>query len=54
MPVGPRNGLGADRVVSYENIFTVPSTVLDARVGTLLETQEQALTVAIKSAFYLL
>ena len=51
VPVGPRNGLDRDGVVSCDNIVTVPVATLGQLVGHLLPAQEAALTAAIRAAF---
>lgn len=51
VPVGLRNGLDHDSVVSCDNIVTVPVTALGRRVGFLLADQENELTAAIHAAF---
>lgn len=51
LPVGRRNGLDTDCVVSCDNIVTVPTSALGRQVGHLLTEQEGALTAAIHAAF---
>ncbi len=51
LPVGPRNGLDHDSVVSCDNIVTVPVETLGRQVGFLLADQEARLTSAIHAAF---
>lgn len=51
VPVGPRNGLEREGVVSCDNVVTVPTAVLGQLVGYLLPAQEAALTAAIHAAF---
>jgi mRNA interferase MazF len=51
VPVGPRNGLDRDSVVSCDNIVTVPAATLGQLVGQLLPAQEAALAAAIRAAF---
>lgn len=51
VPVGPRNGLDHDCVVSLDNIVTIPAASLGKRIGMLLVDQEQQLTRAILLAF---
>jgi mRNA interferase MazF len=51
VPVGPANGLDHDRVVSCDNIVTVPVSALGRHLGYLLAGQEPALTAAIQAAF---
>ena len=51
VPVGPRNGLDADSVVSCDNVQTIPSTSLGRLVGYLFDDEEPLLTEAILAAF---
>ena len=51
VPVGARNGLDHDSVVSCDNIVTVPATTLGRQVGFLRADQEEQLTAAIHAAF---
>ena len=51
VPVGARNGLDHDSVVSCDNITTIPVRQLMQQVGYLLPAQEHALTEAIVAAF---
>ena len=51
VPVGSRNGLDHDSVVSCDNIVTVPVDTLVRQVGYLLADQEEALTTAIHAAY---
>ena len=51
VPVGPRNGLDHDGVVSCDNIATIPSGQLGRPVGFLFENQEAVLAQAIVNAF---
>ena len=51
VPVGARNGLDADGVVSCDNIQTIPATALGRPVGVFFPDQESALTEAILAAF---
>lgn len=53
LPVGPRNGLDHDSVVSCDNIVTIPADALDRVIGYLYPDAEPALTAAIRSAFEL-
>jgi len=49
--VDTANGLAGPSVVSCDNITTIPKNVLGAQIGVLLDTQETALTDAIRAAF---
>ena len=49
--VGRANGLDHDRVVSCDNVTTVPVGQLLAPIGFLLPSQEEQLTTAIVAAF---
>lgn len=51
VPVGVRNGLENDSVVSMDNIVTIPVTALGRQIGFLLPDQEESLTKAIRNAF---
>ena len=54
VPVGPRNGLERDSVVSCDNITTVRTTALGPTIGLLFDDQEPELARAISDAFDLL
>jgi len=54
VPVGPRNGLDEDSVVSCDNILTVPIATLGRHVGYLLPAQEIQLSESIRAAFDLI
>ncbi len=54
LPVGPRNGLEHDSVVSCDNIVTIPTDALGRLIGYLHADAEPALTAAIRSAFELI
>lgn len=54
LPVGPRNGLDHDSVVSCDNITTVRSSAVRETLGLLFDDQEPALARAIGDAFKLL
>lgn len=54
LPVGPRNGLDHDGVVSCDNITTVRSSAVGETLGLLFDDQEPALARAITDAFELL
>ncbi|MBO0853681.1 MAG: type II toxin-antitoxin system PemK/MazF family toxin [Nocardia sp.] len=54
LPVGRRNGLDHDSVVSCDNIVTIPTDALGRLVGHLHADAEPALTAAIRSAFELI
>lgn len=51
VPVGPQNGVGAPSVVSCDNVATIPKDRLGEQIGFLFDTQEQALSDAIRAAF---
>lgn len=51
VPVGARNGLEKDSVVSVDNIVTIPVAALGRQIGFLLPDQEELLTTAIQHAF---
>jgi len=54
VPVGVRNGLDHESVVSCDNITTVRAAAVGATIGLLLDDQEAELTRAIGDAFDLL
>lgn len=51
VPVGVRNGLDQNCVVSLDNIVTIPVDALGTQVGYLFPDQELELTEAIRLAF---
>ena len=51
VPVGPRNGLDHDGVVSLDNVLTIPADRLGRTVGFLGEEQEEALARAVVLAY---
>lgn len=51
VPVGPRNGLDKDSVVSIDNVVTIPVAALGHQIGFLFPDQEPALAEAIQNAF---
>ena len=51
VPVGPRNGLDHDSVVSCDNITTVRTSAVGDTIGLLFDDQEPALARAIGDAF---
>jgi mRNA interferase MazF len=51
LPVGPDNGLDRPRVVSCDDVVTVPTSALGRQIGRLLPEQEVALTAALHAAF---
>lgn len=51
LPVGSRNGLDQESVVSLDNIVTIPVTALGHQIGFLFPDQEFDLTAAIRNAF---
>ena len=48
--VGVANGLQQPSVVACDHVTTIPAAALGARIGNLLDTQEEALSVAIRAA----
>ena len=53
VPVGRRNGLDHDSVVSCDNITTVRRDAVGGTIGLLFDDQEPALARAISDAFQL-
>lgn len=53
VPVGPRNGLDHESVVSCDNITTVHMNAVGDTIGLLFDDQEPALARAISDAFEL-
>ncbi|MET3803099.1 mRNA interferase MazF [Nakamurella sp. UYEF19] len=53
VPVGPRNGLDHDSVVSCDHITTVRKDAVGETLGLLFDDQEAALARAISDAFEL-
>ncbi len=51
VPVGPRNGLEKESVVSIDNIVTIPVEALGRQVGYFFPDQETALSIAVRNAF---
>jgi mRNA interferase MazF len=51
VPVGPRNGLDHDSVVSCDNITTVRKDAVHDTIGLLFDDQEPDLARAISDAF---
>lgn len=51
VPVGVRNGLEKDSVVSVDNIVTIPVSTLGHQIGFFLLDQEELLATAIRHAF---
>lgn len=51
VPVGPRNGLDHESVVSCDNITTVRRSDVGETIGLLFDDQELALARAISDAF---
>lgn len=51
VPVGLRNGLGRDGVVSCDNLLTLHVSDLGRSIGVLLDDQEDQLGAAIRYAF---
>jgi len=52
-PVGRRNGLDHDSVISCDNITTVRNDAVGGTIGLLFDDQEPALARAITDAFAL-
>lgn len=53
VPVGPRNGLDHDGVVSCDNVTTVRMSAVGDTIGLLFDDQEPTLARAISDAFEL-
>lgn len=51
VPVGARNGLQKDSVVSVDNMVTIPVAAQGRQIGFFLPEQEEFLTAAIQHAF---
>jgi mRNA interferase MazF len=51
VPVGRRNGLDHDSVISCDNITTVRKDAVQATIGLLFDDQEPELARAISDAF---
>ena len=51
VPVGVRNGLDQDSVVSLDNVVTIPVAPLGHQIGFLLPEQESDLSAAMRNAF---
>ena len=51
VPVGPRNGLDQDSVISVDNVITIPATALGRTVGYLTTAQDLLLARAIVLAY---
>lgn len=51
VPVGSRNGLERESVVSIDNTVTIPVSALGRQIGFFLPDQEESLTTAIRHAF---
>ena len=51
VPVGRRNGLDKESVVSADNVVTIPVAALGHQIGFLFPDQEPALSMAIRNAF---
>jgi mRNA interferase MazF len=49
--VGRANGLDTPSVVACDHVTTIPKDALGARIGLLLDAQEQDLSDAIRAAF---
>ena len=53
VPVGPRNGLDHESVISCDNITTVRKDAVQDTIGLLFDDQEPELARAISDAFAL-
>lgn len=53
VPVGPRNGLDHESIVSCDTITTVRAGAVGRTIGLLFDDQEPALARAISDAFTL-
>jgi mRNA interferase MazF len=51
VPVGARNELEHESVISLDNVTTIPASNLGRQIGWLLPDQEPLLTAAIHAAF---
>ena len=51
VPVDVPNGLAGPSVISCDSVTTVPKHTLGEQIGMLLDSQEQALSDAIRAAF---
>lgn len=51
VPVGPRNGLSQDCVISLDNVLTIPVDLLGRSIGFLTSEQEGLLARAIVLAY---
>ena len=51
LPVGPRNGLDGESVVSLDNILTIRASDIGRQIGFLLPDQEAPLAAALSHAF---
>lgn len=51
VPVGPRNGLEHDCVVTCDNIMTIDAGLLGRHIGLLFDEQEPILARAVMRAF---
>jgi mRNA interferase MazF len=49
--VDATNGLAEPSVVTCDNITTIPTDAMGEQIGVLLDSQERALSEAIKAAF---
>lgn len=47
VPVGPRNGLEQESVISVDNVTTIPKELLGRTIGFLREEQERQLARAV-------
>jgi mRNA interferase MazF len=51
VPVDAANGLAGSWAVACDNVMTIPASAVRAQIGTLMDSQEQALSDAIQAAF---
>lgn len=51
VPVDRANGLQQPSVISCDNVTTIPAADLGNQIGVLFESQEDALSGAIRAAF---
>jgi mRNA interferase MazF len=49
--VDQANGLDGPSVVACDHVTTIPTQVIGPQIGLLLDSQEQALSQAIRAAF---
>ena len=51
VPVGPRNGLDVESVISLDNVTTIRKAAVGDTIGLLFDDQEDELASAIADAF---